>query len=494
MSDNRDPAGEDSGDNALILASYCTKFEDFFTPAARDLVARYLPGFMDQLVITPTELLHSAKYQKKLAEAGRPLMNAVDKVGTLQAKANKEGSSVKRVKDLHTLVSDGMKKVWDDERASPIPTFKPGAFMAAAAVFGVGGDQEYQINRMLTEHLFALKTWRDKMEALLALLQETYGAEQQKYIAQIIAECLRSENAMNALLGPVDRLEDRMNDLIDLWKGQWQPRGDENPMVTALSQAIGGGLVPGARPAIEVAMLRNLASKEPVDNGESDGELQALARVVRRARFENTIIGGAKLIALIEKRMARFINNEALTDIMREPRPWAEKSMALVNLITLAVGPGVRQTLLNFIDHYFSNEDFTKRLLAGNESPFFRLQGMANLHRAIRAAPLPEQSKWKYMEAIEAAHAGYMASTKPFELVDRQAKNSAQKTIMLIDLCRKGTFIDGRTMETARQAIQATLAQPDFKANYLAGATGAEAEKKIDILTKTLAALGISYG
>jgi hypothetical protein len=291
----------------------------------------------------------------------------------------------------------------------------------------------------------------------------------------------------------VDRLEDRMNDLIDLWKGQWQPRGDENPLVTALSQAIGAGLIPAARPAIEVAMLRNLAGKEPIDNGEADGELQALAKVVRRARFENTIIGGAKVIALIEKRMARFINNEALTDIMREPRPWAEKCMALVNLSTLAVGPGVRQTLLNFIDHYFGNEDFAKRLLAGNESPFYRLQGMANLHRAIRAAPLPEQSKWKYMDAIESAHAGYMVSTKPFELVDRQAKNSAQKTIMLIDLCRKGTFIDGRTMELAKQAIQTALAQPDFKVNYLAGATGAEADKKLDILTKTLAALGISY-
>jgi hypothetical protein len=493
MSDIRDPAGEDSGDNALILASYCTSFDDFFKPASRDLVARYLPAFLDQLVITPTELLYSAKYQKKLSEAGRPLMNAVDKIGTLQAKANKEGSSVKRIKDLHNLVSEGMKRIWEDERVVPIPAFKKGGFTAIIA--GISGStRDYQVNRILTEHLFTQKVWRDKAEVLLNLLVETEGTPDQKYIEPVLAECLRSEPALNSILGPFDRLEDRLGDLLEIWKGQWQPRGEDNPLVSALSQEVANGQLPSARAAIEVSLLRNLASKEPLYNGEPDSELQALARVVRRARFENTIVGGTRTIALIEKRMARYINNEALTDIMREPRSWAEKCLALINLANLAVGPSVRQTLMNFIEHYFSNEDFAKRLLSGSESPFYRLQGMANLHRAIKSSPLPEGHKTRYMETIENAHAGYMVSIKPFDLVDKQSKNSAQKVIALIDLCRRGTFLDGRSMEQARQVISVTLQQPDFKPNYIGSAAGADAEKKMDILTKTLAALGISYG
>ena len=56
---------------ALLRGAYCLKIEDFFAPAARDLIGRFLSNFTESVVIAPAELVFSAKYQKRLSDAGR---------------------------------------------------------------------------------------------------------------------------------------------------------------------------------------------------------------------------------------------------------------------------------------------------------------------------------------------------------------------------------------------------------------------------------------
>ena len=120
------PSKEDveAAPEALLDGSYCTSIEDFFSTGSRDLIGRFFTSFIESVVITPTELVFSAKSQKRLNDAGRVMMNAVDKIATLQAKAKSESAS-QRLRDLNTLISAGMKKIWDDDKEKPIAAITP---------------------------------------------------------------------------------------------------------------------------------------------------------------------------------------------------------------------------------------------------------------------------------------------------------------------------------------------------------------------------------
>ncbi|MEW5728006.1 MAG: hypothetical protein AB1918_09290 [Pseudomonadota bacterium] len=483
----------EAGADALLADSYCTQVEDFFRPAARDLAGRYLANFLDGLVITPTELMHSAKYQKRLHDAGRTMMNVVDKVGTLQAR-HKGVAGSQRVKDLHALITAASKKVWDDEKDRPPPAVTPETFAdAIARLPETGAERDYAVNRILTEHLFQHKVWKDKVRVLVRLLASVDGTRDFPLVEALLAECLRSESALDQLLGMPDRLEDRCGDLVDLWKGGWQSRDTAADSVADIAALVGRDAAPNAKAAIEYSLMRNLAGKMPLRSAEPEQEIQAVFDMFRRMWLGTSLIGGAKALAMLEKRQARHINNETVTDLLRERKVLADRVAYLMVLAGIAVGPGNRATLKPFIDHYFGDKDFVVRVIGGQDAPVPKLQTLSTVHRALRGSWLAEDDKAEYAAKVETAQAELMKRSRLFEQVDRKAGGPAQKALTLVELCRKGTFIDGPNLDFTRKAITGYLQDPQFTADYLGGATGEERQRKILLLSKTLAGFGIRW-
>ncbi|TAN70162.1 MAG: hypothetical protein EPN20_05890, partial [Magnetospirillum sp.] len=203
------PSKEDieAAPDALLDGSYCTSIDDFFSTGSRDLIGRFLTSFIESLIITPTELVFSAKSQKRLNDAGRVMMNAVDKIATLQAKSKSE-SAAKRLKDLNTLISAGMKKVWDDDKEKPIASITPETFTTFVANLKVAdAERDYVINRTLVEHLSQYKVWKDKVAVLVKLHECTKGRPENTTIEFILSECIKSDAALDQLFGLFETLE-----------------------------------------------------------------------------------------------------------------------------------------------------------------------------------------------------------------------------------------------------------------------------------------------
>ena len=489
-----DPVREDvdtAGDD-VVEASFCTKTEDFFSPASRDVVGRYLGGFLDQLIITPTELLHSSKYQKRLHDAGRTMMNAVDKIGSLQAR-RKGISPAVRVRDLHELIGKASRKVWDDDKERPVPTIKPETLADAVARLPAS-EQAYTGNRMVVEFLSAQKVWKDKIAVLVEIYGRVDGREAAPLVEALLAECLRSDSALDQVFGMPDRLEERCFDLVDLWKGSWQPRESAHPAVAEINARLAAGGLPMVKAAVEHALLRTLAGKMPLRSAEPEPEIQAVTDLFRRMWTGQALIGGAKALALLERRQARHVNTETVTDLLRERKVLADRLLFLMTLSGLCVGTGNRATVKAFVDHYFGDRDFVPRVVAGMEPPVPKLQTLTQIHRLVKASWLSDEEKTAHAALVEAAQADLIRRSRVFEQVDKKGGGPAQKAVTLIDLARRNTFIEGANFEAVGRLIQGYLREPQFVAEYIGAADPDERERKLNLLSRTLASLGIPWG
>ncbi|CAA7622209.1 hypothetical protein [Magnetospirillum sp. SS-4] len=482
----------EAASEVLPDGAYCTKVEDFFSPGSRELIGRFLTNFVESLIITPTELVFSAKYQKRLSDAGRVMMNAVDKVATLQAKAKGE-SAAKRLKDLNALISAGMKKVWDDDKERPAAAITPDSFMAfAAGVRGSETERDYAINRALAEYLSQFKVWKDKLSALVKLHQASRDKPEQAYIEIIISECMKSDAALDQMFSLYEILEERCNDLMDLWKGEWKPRDATHPAMVEINAMIAGGIAPNVKAAVEYSLLRTLAGKSPLRSAEPEVEIQALFDMFKRMWTGSTLIGGTKAMASLERRQARYLSKESVTDLLRERKVLADRYAFLLQISAVAIGQGNRATLKTFIDHYFGDKDFVPRIVAGQEQPVPKLQTLTAIHRSLRASWLPDGDKAAYMAQVELAQSQLLKTSRLFEQVEKKSGTASQKVLTLLDLCRKGTFIDGPTLDAVRKVLEGYLRDPAFLPDYLGGAAGEEKERKMMLLSKTLASIGIT--
>jgi hypothetical protein len=479
--------------DVLLDSSYCTTVDDFFTMGARDLIGRFLSNFLDGLVITPTELVHSAKYQKRLHDTGRVLLNAIDKVATLQARHQGVGAAG-RMKELNALISAASRKVWDDDKERPPLGLTADTFCDTVAGLKVAGkDRDYLVNRAVVEYLSQFKVWKDKIAVLVRMVRLSHGRDENRYVEFLLGECLKSAPALDQMFGMPERLETRCNDLVDLWRGEWQPRDIAAEVVKDINDLVAEGKCASIKAGIEYSLLRTLAGKMPLRSAEPDAEIVALFEMFKRMWTGTTLIGGSRALALLEKRQARHINNESVTDLLRERKVLADRVAYLFVLTGMAIGQSNRATLKTFIDHYFGDRDFVPRVIAGQDAPVPKMQVFTSLHRNVRSSWLSDDDKANYMALVETAQSELLKRSRLFEQVDKTGGSPAQKVLTLLDMCRKGTFIEGRALDGARQAIERYLRAAGFLNDYLGQAADEERERKVMLLVKTLAAFGIRY-
>ena len=89
----------------ITSAPLCAELEDFYSQPARVTIGKLLRKYLDEALVTPTELLHDAKEMKRFGDKGNLLFGAIDKVSGLQAKAAGDENSKAR--------KDFLDKSWE---------------------------------------------------------------------------------------------------------------------------------------------------------------------------------------------------------------------------------------------------------------------------------------------------------------------------------------------------------------------------------------------
>ncbi len=487
------PQKTDDPNSRLIV---CASIDDFYLQPARALVGQLCRPFLDQMVITPLEVLYSSRNQIRLDGAGTLLRDATERAAGLQAKVTGQKTH-ERTRELQGLIDQLINHTRQVEQAEPPRALRPGELVRSVGeIKAQGGPQaDARVYRMLTEVLAGSRMWLEKIDRILGLMEEAGRSMALPYIDALLGEAIISDTAQDAIFGRRMVLEDRIDDLLDVLKGTYPRRriGEAPEIAKKLMGFLQTLPLEETKQAIETAVVQLLASRNPVASPEMMSELKATHALLGRLRHEDRIIGGRRALEFIDKRMARLLTQENIADYIRGAASLPERLISLLGIYSVTFGPANKKIVESFIQRYFADEDFDRRLVTGEGSGAHKLRIISNLYRAIAGAPLGTQEKNALAAKLSAMQAGYIAQTRMFATLEKQLPNSAKKAQHVMGMIEEGCFIPGENLDRARALVQHYLTRPDFFDRYFDGVPAGDGRKQLlqELKTK-LDSLGIA--
>ena len=170
-------------------APVCRDLGNFYDLNARLTMGRLLRKYMDDVVVSPTELLHSASEMKRFGDKGTLLFSSIDRISTLQAAASGEDAKGRR---------DFLNKMWEDglARARKFLAKKPVTPKTFADVLkgvALGGDEHpYLCLSYMSLRLLETRSWLGKLDILMAWAAEEPASPVIALMDGIVADILNS--------------------------------------------------------------------------------------------------------------------------------------------------------------------------------------------------------------------------------------------------------------------------------------------------------------
>src|SRR5579859_2794066 len=178
-------------------APICTELADAYGLSSRMTIGRVFRAYLDEALITPTELLHHAREMKRLGDKGTLLMNAVDQISALQAPGGGEESKARR--DFH-------HRSWDQlyDRARKAASEKVAKALTFAEITAraakTSEDKLYQTRILMAEQLLECRGWAAKLDKVLRWAAEEEAGVNLALLDAVIADLLIPAEMIQDLL------------------------------------------------------------------------------------------------------------------------------------------------------------------------------------------------------------------------------------------------------------------------------------------------------
>ena len=485
---------ESNADDGARRMLRCSKVTELSLAPSRAMMSSILRSFLDQVIITPTELIHSARYQTRLYQAGNLLKDAVERAGTLQAKTFKE-SVPPRVRELHELVTSLILETRKTEQTA-LPPLQEGQYNNRVREYLAEGNGEIasqKIYRILTENLSGVRTWSEKLDRVIALAEESNDSHLE-YIDALLAEVLQCEVVLDNLLGRRISLESRLEDLIELYHGDYPQRkkAPGSTVAPRLVTLIKTKKLTETKLSIESMIVQLLGGRDPLCSPELLTELKGTFSMVQKLQSHGMNLGGLRALEFIERREARLLTSEAVTDYIRGSPTLSHRMQSLFEIHAYTIGNPNKKTIEEFIDRYFAGEDFGRRLLSLEGSTDHKMKLVAQLYRATVKSTIAVETRKTYAQTLIAIQSNFVKESNFFATIEKKMPNSAKKMMAILIMCHEGVFIPGENLERAKAVIIHFLSRPDFFQKFFEGSGGpAEKKEHLEGLKKRLDPLGI---
>ena len=459
----------DALDGDLAKSADCKSVKDFYAPRARAVIGRICRPFLDHLVVTPTELLHHRDYQKRFEMAGNALETAVQQAALAQVRDTPR-SVTDRIKELHVLLDDFpglLRKAASGAGELEITTANYGETVRAVIDKSTVQERDARVFYLLSSHMEGCDSWDGKIERLLSLLGPGVGAEELRYVDVIIGECLRSKAAVETLFGEFELLQDRLDQVVDLHDSRYVRQPGAKPVLERLNEVMRDGEWPNVQAALSANLHSILATWTPLVSSDFMHELRAIGMVYRRVGEGARVIGRARTIELIERRLSRTLSIENITERLYEFPSKSQQISVLLDLEAIVVGERNQKMVENYIDYIFGDPKIGERILSEYDTDDRRLAGVGSLYAAFRRSTLRDLAKDKYMRLLGELQASYLEQTDFFGRLDSEACGAPEKVGRLISLCSDGALIDEANVAAARNLLRGYAREPGFLEAYL---------------------------
>jgi hypothetical protein len=452
----------------------CEKSRDYFGLESRMTMNRIFRTHLEQIVLTPTELLHNAKELSRLRDKDSLVPSAVDMVATLQTKGTDVPAKQRR-EDIFAAIdqifaqarrAEGLKLPRIEGRFSDFIT----------AVQGIGDEApEYLAMVALSRELVVRRNWIAKLERLCQLASVEIEMQATLLLDTVIADVLGA-NVVQEILGWQPALGSAIVSMLDLADGRFDAaKSDAREIAIMLNTLFERGRLPGSRHVMIGRAMHQLKSSNPLSRNDPAKEMEEYQRVLVRLLSPSGLLAGAEAAEALTVRGTRFVEQGGATGrraaISNTVHALPDKATGVMYLAELSKTDFAAEHLGDIIkqlDSVFSARvigELTRR----TTSPKERLTTATNAFNAAASSALPDDIKHKVTAHIDAVLERFLVDENVIEKLDHPHDHIRDRAVRLVKFAGAGVLPEGKALSRARERIVKLLRQPNFDARFIEG-------------------------
>lgn len=458
-------------------APVCRALADFYTLDARLTLGRLLRRYLDEVVVSPSELLHSGAEMKRFGDRGTLLFSSIDRISTLQAAASGEDGKARR---------DFLSKMWDEgmARARRFVASKPATPKTFADVLkGVakgGDDHPYLCLSLMALRLLETRSWIGKLDILLGWADEVQAeAEPGPALALmdgIVADILNSAQLIQDLLGYQANLGAALCSLADLAEGKAEAAKFAPETFKGLNALFAKGVLPQARQVLLDRVVRELGGQNPLSRNEPKQEYEVCHKVMHRLVSHRGVLGGPETAEAVIHRVSRIHTHlgsvgagQAVELALAALADNVLRVQFLLALGDAPVGRGMGRALTDLLVGRVQGAKGIDSWVPVRMPPPERMAGLAAANRSLLACQTVEvELRRDLAGVVDDILAAYLVDEGVIEKIDKPDDPLALRAIRLIKFCGSGVLIEGKSLNLARARVIDHLRQPQFEEKFLA--------------------------
>lgn len=452
----------------------CTRVDDYFALESRKVMNRVLRNYLEQVTLTPTEILHDHKELRRIREKDSLVFSAVDHVAGLQMRDSDQGARQRREEIQAALDQIQARIRRAEDRKLPALGDR---FSAVIAECSQSRDEDagYLAMIVLSKELIRVRDWLGKLDRLCDLAAAETDRDALLLLDTVIADVLAA-NVIQELLGWQPSLGSAIIAMLDLADGAFDPaKSDAKDIAVKLNALLATGRMPASRDALVDRALRQLRSPNPLHRQEPAKEMEEYRRVLVRLLGPGGLLAGAEAAEALTARGCRFVEQgglsgrrAAITNTARAMPDQARGVMYLSELTKTEFAEDHLPDILKELDRVFGAR-VIGQLCQQSMKPKERLIVATNAFRAATEAALPEPIRRRIADHIDSVLERYLVDEKIIEKLDDPNSPLRDRAVRLVKFCGAGVLPEGKALARARQRIVQLLRQPHFDRHFIDG-------------------------
>ncbi len=466
-------------------AQRCEEVDDYYATESRFTIGRVLRQYLEQVVVTPTEIMHNFAELKRLRDKDTLVPSAIGHVAQVQAGGSGDGRA--RRDEMFNVLEKMTVRARNASRRE-LPNIKTIGFSRLFDELTTNASDErpdFLSLVALSRELVNMRNFALKVQFLVGLLtkEEGMSPESTAIIDGVIADVLGSASVVQELLGPQPNLMAAIINLCDLAEGKLDTsKRHAEDFAIPMNQLFADGRLPASRMVLLDWVRRQLKGTQPLNRHEPAKERETFTRLLQRMVGPGGVIGGGPVAEGLTLRRVQYQDEggipgrqraiQSICDDMPDP------SNRLRFLLT-ALDSGL---VLQVGDYIRSRIDATLSGFSGFVNPQRpvkdNLATLTTLWREVRDCSAPEADRRRVMQRIDDLLVGYIEVSKIIERLDDPTAILRYRAIRLIQLCASGALESPRALDVARRRVIEHLRQPRFEEEFVSDIEDPESRAK----------------
>jgi hypothetical protein len=456
-------------------APRCEEIDEYYGTESRFTIGRVLRQYLEQVVVTPTEIMHNFAELKRLRDKDTLVPSAIGHVAQVQSGG--AGDSRARRDEMFTVLEKMTVRARNASRRE-LPNVKTIGFSRLFEELSRGSSDEtpdFLSLVALSRELVNMRNFALKVQFLVGLLvkEEGMNPASTAIIDGVIADVLGSASVIQELLGPQPNLMTAIINLCDLAEGKLDTskRHHEDfaiPMNTLFAE----GRLPASRMVLLDWVRRQLKGTQPLNRHEPARERETFTRLLQRMVGPGGVVGGGPVAEGLTLRRVQYQEEGGVPGRQRAIQSIIDDMPDVTNRIRFLLCALDSGLVLQVGDFIRARIDATLNGFGGfvnAQRPVKdNLALMTAFWREVRGYSTPEADRMRVMQRLDDLLVSYIEQSKIIERLDDPTAVLRYRAIRLIQLCASGALESPRAIDVARKRVIEHLRQPKFEEEFVA--------------------------